>query len=447
MKTDKFNASQYILFLALVLIDIFALFLSLQLALTIRSNYFNDYLPLFNMSEISKYYWIVILSTFTLILEKIYFVRHDFWGDLKRIYKSLFFSFLAVFTVLTLTKMSDEYSRTFIILFFLLALFVLPFFKRIFKKILFKFDFFKLKIHVVAKDEAEQYISEEMEDNWYFGFKNSNENYDMVIINSKSFDMQELPKIILEYAQTTKDIYVVPYMNHLDFSHATIMDYSNIRLSAIHIENRLLNYKNIFIKYFFEKIITIFIFPFALFLHLFISLAIKLDSSGSVIFKQKRLGKNAKPFSCYKYRTMYAGGSDALLEEYLQQNPKEVSYYSKYHKYQNDPRITRVGSFLRKTSLDEFPQFYNILQGKMNLIGPRPYMLSEKKKIGKEYEQIILKVKPGITGLWQVSGRNELSFKNRVQLDSWYIQNWSLWGDFVILIKTIKVILFKVGAS
>ena len=102
---------------------------------------------------------------------------------------------------------------------------------------------------------------------------------------------------------------------------------------------------------------------------------------------------------------------------------------------------------MRKTSLDEFPQFFNILRGDMNLIGPRPYMPSEKESIGISNEELILKVNPGITGLWQVSGRNNLTFQQRVELDTWYIQNWSLWMDFVIFMKTIKVVLGKVGAK
>jgi len=436
MDTNKFNISKYILFLLLLLTDAFALLIALEVATS-----------LFHLEESSSnYYWITVLSLFTLLLEKVYFTRHDFWGDLKRIYKALFFSFLAVFTVITLTKISVDYSHSFIFVFFLLAFFTLPFFKRVSKKIIFTFNFFKLKVHVVAKGKQKTEIEEELEENWYFGFQPTSNNYDMVIINSKSFPTPELETLIQHYTNRTKDIYVIPYMSHLDFSHATIIDYSNIRLSAIHIENRLLNYKNILIKYIFEKTLTLLIFPFALFLHIFISLAIKLDSKGSAIFKQKRLGKDAKPFSCYKYRTMYENG-DEILQEYLESHPDEKEYYEEYHKYKNDPRITKIGNFLRKSSLDEFPQFYNILQGKMNLIGPRPYMLNEREKIGKVHEEIILKVKPGITGLWQVNGRNKLSFQERVQLDSWYIQNWSLWGDFVILLKTVKVVLFKVGAK
>jgi undecaprenyl-phosphate galactose phosphotransferase len=143
---------------------------------------------------------------------------------------------------------------------------------------------------------------------------------------------------------------------------------------------------------------------------------------------------------------MYENNQE-MLDEYLLKNPDEIQNYEIYCKYKNDPRITKIGTFLRKTSLDEFPQFYNILRGDMNLIGPRPYMVSEKKKIGKFNEEIILKVRPGITGLWQVSGRNELTFNQRVNLDTWYIQNWSLWMDFVIFMKTIKVVLLKVGAK
>jgi undecaprenyl-phosphate galactose phosphotransferase len=117
-----------------------------------------------------------------------------------------------------------------------------------------------------------------------------------------------------------------------------------------------------------------------------------------------------------------------------------------YHKYKNDPRITKVGHFLRRTSLDELPQIFNVFRGDMSFIGPRPYMLNEEKKIGTDVE-IILSVKPGITGLWQVSGRSEIDFVSRLNLDIWYIRNWNLWMDLVILIKTIKTVLLKDGAQ
>ena len=129
----------------------------------------------------------------------------------------------------------------------------------------------------------------------------------------------------------------------------------------------------------------------------------------------------------------------------LVDNPQEIINYEIYHKYDNDPRITKIGSLLRKTSLDELPQIFNVLKGEMSLIGPRPYMPNERSKIGNNID-IILAVKPGITGLWQVSGRNDVDFASRIVLDVWYVRNWSIWNDIVILLKTIQVVLKRNGA-
>jgi undecaprenyl-phosphate galactose phosphotransferase len=379
------------------------------------------------------------------INEKIYSIRYDFWADTKKVLKSTFLTLIIVFTLFTLTKISNNEFKTIILLYFVIASFFIPFIKRVSKKFLFLKDYFKINVKVVAKEKYQSILKKEFEDNWYLGLKVHEQNYDMVLISSKDFDIEKLESLIRKFTKRTKDIFVIPYINHLDFSQATIVDYSNVRLSAIHIENRLLNYKNLFIKYFSEKLLVLILLPFVLMVHILISILIKIDSKGSIIFKQKRFGKNAKPFSCYKYRTMYEDNQN-ILNKYLENRPDEVEYYNTYHKYKSDPRITPIGKFLRKTSLDEIPQFFNVLRGDMNLIGPRPYMLNEKDKIGKNDEAVILEVKPGITGLWQVSGRNELTFSQRLELDKWYIQNWSLWLDFVIFVKTIKVVFSKVGA-
>lgn len=443
---NKTNISNILYIIILLLADLLVIFFSLKFTLYLRTTYLLDYLPVYSGLNIQKYYWIIVVLLLVLIFEKIYFVRYDFWSDTKRIYKGLILSFVAVFTVISLSKMSADYSRAFLTLFFLVMFIFLPFFKRLLKRVLFKLDFFKQKIKIVGTSSLVDKMKEEINSNWYFGYKSVEKDYEVVVIISKNLSVERLQILIKRYSKFTRNIYIVPYMYHLDFTHTNVVDYFNIRLSAIHIENRLLNYQNIFIKYLFEKTLVILFFPFALLLHLFLAVLIKLDSKGSVFFKQKRLGKNGKNFSCYKYRSMYING-DEILKDYLAKNPDEVEYYKIYHKYQNDPRITKIGKILRATSLDEFPQFFNILRGDMNLIGPRPYMLNEKNKIGKFNEDIILEVKPGITGLWQVSGRNNLTFEERVELDKWYIQNWSLWMDFVIFMKTIKVVLGKVGAK
>jgi len=138
--------------------------------------------------------------------------------------------------------------------------------------------------------------------------------------------------------------------------------------------------------------------------------------------------------------------SDILLQEYLQEHPQERDYYAQYHKYRSDPRITPIGKVLRRTSLDELPQIFNVLKQEMSFIGPRPYMVEERDEAGEALIGI-LAVRPGITGLWQVSGRNEVDFKTRIELDIWYIRNWNLWMDATILIKTVKTVFFKEGAK
>jgi putative undecaprenyl-phosphate galactose phosphotransferase len=171
-----------------------------------------------------------------------------------------------------------------------------------------------------------------------------------------------------------------------------------------------------------------------------IAAVIKLNEPGeSIFFKQKRIGRFGKPFSCYKFRSMHKNWRK-ILDDYLAQNPAEAEHFAKFHKYEFDPRITRVGGFIRRTSLDELPQLFNVLRLEMSLVGPRPYMFYEKRQIGKNLGKIT-KVRPGLTGLWQVSGRNEISFDERVKIDCKYVDNLSVWGDIGILFRTISIVL------
>ena len=171
-----------------------------------------------------------------------------------------------------------------------------------------------------------------------------------------------------------------------------------------------------------------------------IAAVIKINEPGeSVFFKQKRIGRFGKPFSCYKFRSMHKNWRK-ILDDYLAQNPAEVEHFAKFHKYEFDPRITKVGGFIRRTSLDELPQLFNVLRLEMSLVGPRPYMFYEKRQIGKNLGRIT-RVRPGLTGLWQVSGRNEISFDERVKMECAYVDNLSIFRDFLILFRTIFVVL------
>ncbi|EGO62240.1 sugar transferase [Acetonema longum] len=147
---------------------------------------------------------------------------------------------------------------------------------------------------------------------------------------------------------------------------------------------------------------------------------------------------NGESFLCYKFRTMVVDAGKKL-EEFLEQNPDAAAEWRKDFKLKDDPRITRMGRWLRKTSLDELPQLINVLKGEMSLVGPRPIVEKEIEKYGETIHDYYL-VRPGITGYWQVNGRNDVDYDTRVQMDSWYVRNWSLWLDLVILTKTVKVV-------
>ena len=197
-------------------------------------------------------------------------------------------------------------------------------------------------------------------------------------------------------------------------------------------------YKTIkrFLDIVFSFLLIIFLIP----LFLIIGVIIKINSKGPVLYTQKRIGKNNITFSCYKFRTMHPE-ANYLLKEILIKNPNFKNEFAETRKIINDPRITKIGKFLRFSSLDELPQIVNVLKGDMSLIGPRPIVKSEIKKYGNHFKKVF-SIKPGISGLWQVSGRNKLSYNKRVELDIFYSENISFRLDIKIFIKTILVILF-----
>jgi Undecaprenyl-phosphate galactose phosphotransferase WbaP len=177
-------------------------------------------------------------------------------------------------------------------------------------------------------------------------------------------------------------------------------------------------------------------------LYVAIALLVKLDSPGPIFFRQIRLGFRDSLFQCFKFRTMYTD-ADERLEKYLESNPEARNELLAYAKLRNfDPRVTRIGRFLRTWSLDELPQLFNVLKGDMSLVGPRPYLPAERSRMGVHLPTI-LSARPGISGLWQVNGRNHLTFETRVQLEEWYVRHWGIWLDCIVLIKTLKAVLFS----
>ncbi|HIC8273816.1 TPA: undecaprenyl-phosphate galactose phosphotransferase WbaP, partial [Klebsiella michiganensis] len=175
----------------------------------------------------------------------------------------------------------------------------------------------------------------------------------------------------------------------------------------------------------------------------YISRKVKKDG-GPAIYGHERIGKGGKPFKCLKFRSMVINSKE-VLENLLANDIAAKQEWDATFKLKNDPRITKIGAFLRRTSLDELPQLFNVLRGEMSLVGPRPIITAELERYNEEVDYYLLS-KPGMTGLWQVSGRSDVDYETRVYLDAWYVKNWSMWNDVAILFKTVGVVLKKDGA-
>lgn len=176
---------------------------------------------------------------------------------------------------------------------------------------------------------------------------------------------------------------------------------------------------------------------------IYISRKVKKDG-GPAIYGHERIGKGGKPFKCLKFRSMVVNSKE-VLEQVLASDTEARAEWDATFKLKNDPRITKIGHFLRRTSLDELPQLFNVLRGEMSLVGPRPIITAELERYNDEVDYYLLS-KPGMTGLWQVSGRSDVDYETRVYLDAWYVKNWSMWNDIAILFKTIGVVLKRDGA-
>ena len=176
---------------------------------------------------------------------------------------------------------------------------------------------------------------------------------------------------------------------------------------------------------------------------LYISRQVRKDG-GPAIYGHERIGKDGQPFKCLKFRSMVINSKE-VLDDLLANDLDAKKEWNDTFKLKNDPRITKIGGFLRRTSLDELPQLFNVLKGEMSLVGPRPIITAELERYNEEVDYYLLS-KPGMTGLWQVSGRSDVDYETRVYLDAWYVKNWSMWNDIAILFKTIGVVLKKDGA-
>lgn len=381
------------------------------------------------------------------------------------ILKANLFAIMTVFAIMVITKSNIHYSRMIIFTFFALNM-LMPIWIFFIKHNFLKFKFLRKNVFVICDDVGFTNIEKWFSTDNAFGFdvkqvinissqpyRNVIKEIDSILESKKYFaavisiNKYSSSKIFYFVDHIQKDIsrvIVLPKINTIPLFNAEVINSINHKGLAFFIKNNLLNDVDKTLKTILEKILTLFIFIVTFPLLLALYLTILITTRSNPLYKQKRIGQHGRLFSVYKFKTM-VDNADEILKEILATDKQARKEYAQFCKLKNDPRVTKIGNFLRKTSLDELPQLFNIIRGDMALVGPRPILESEIETYGEFYTYYKM-VRPGITGLWQVSGRNELDFKERTKLDVWYVRNWSFQVDFTILLKTVIIVLTRKGS-
>jgi undecaprenyl-phosphate galactose phosphotransferase len=463
----------------LILSDFAAILLSFFLAYLLRLEIFPVFDPsllerpvFFHLYLEAAYMFAVWLIVFS--YEKLYTKRHSFWEEVRLLLKSNTISFFLIMVAVFLTKQEFYYSRLIIVMAWLISVLIHPVFRYLTKMLLIKLSFWEKKVIILGTSESSADLIDSIKENKILGYKavgcltdnpkkigksiagikifghldeiekwKVKTGFEDIIVTLPNVPREKLIPLMKRWELISDSIRYIPRTGDLV---STGVEVENIgKILALSVRKNMHKPWNILIKVIFEYIITTIMFLLFLPFFLIIAVAIKIDSPGPVFFIQERLGKRKKPIRIIKFRSMVQN-ADEGLKKYLQAHPKADQEWKQYKKFRTyDPRVTRVGRFLRKYSLDELPQLLNVLKGDMNLVGPRPYIAEELDET-ELVLSVLLQVKPGITGLWQISGRSSLPFKERVKIDEYYIRNWSLWLDIVILLKTIKVTASGTGA-
>jgi Undecaprenyl-phosphate galactose phosphotransferase WbaP len=240
-----------------------------------------------------------------------------------------------------------------------------------------------------------------------------------------------------------EDVSVIPAMRGVPLFGTDISYFFSHEVAMLKLRNNLRYWPSRLIKRIFDLVAALVLLILLVLPFTYIAWQIRRDG-GPAIFMHKRVGQSGREFACFKFRTMRVDAEEQL-RLLLASDPAVREEWEREFKLRNDPRITRIGQFLRQTSLDELPQLFNVIRGEMSLVGPRPVIQAELKCYGEDVDYFLL-VRPGMTGLWQVSGRNDVDYATRVYLDTWYVKNWSMWFDVAILFKTIRVVIQRKGA-
>jgi len=390
--------------------------------------------------------------------------------EMRRLTLSTSIVFL-VFTAFTFwIRIAEYFSRLLVGFSWVFALVTIPMCRWIFRVIAVKFDLWGEPVAVIGGGSQTRIITNFLLERMRFGIRpvviidNAKELVDAPVLNlalnqylSELDRMKHLQTAILVDSEMSQMLRgAILDKNSLGFKRLILISdfgwigsmgvtpYDLEGILGLEIRQNLLNKWDQRLKRIADIIVSLFVGIITLPLTIFIGLLIRLDSPGPVIYKHSRIGKEGRAITVLKFRTMVEN-ADQVLDRYLAKHPEISSEWLENQKLKLDPRVTRVGKYLRATSLDELPQLLNVLNGEMSLVGPRPIVYQEIDRYKKGYT-LYTRVQPGITGLWQVSGRTDVSYEDRIRYDEYYVRNWSIWLDIYILLRTIWTVIRREGA-
>ncbi|HDX8758460.1 TPA: undecaprenyl-phosphate galactose phosphotransferase WbaP [Klebsiella michiganensis] len=467
----------FLVSIILALSDFFSFVISLYLAIGLLSLIYSNYLQIESVTHIDGWialHWLLAfccVSWYSMRLRH-YFYRKTFWFELKEILRTLVIFAIIEIAVIAFTTWS--FSRYLWLLTWCLILILVPVARMFTKRVLDYFGYWQRDTWVIGsgKNAFEAYKAISSERNLglnIVGFIPCNDEFVAgecidsipVLENNLNWLVEKDKKtqFIVAVESTQSDIRntwlrnfmikgyryvsVIPTLRGMPLDSTDMSFIFSHEVMIFRVQQNLAKWSSRILKRLFDIIgsstIIILLSP----LLFYISRKVKKDG-GPAIYGHERIGKGGKPFKCLKFRSMVINSKE-VLENLLANDIAAKQEWDATFKLKNDPRITKIGAFLRRTSLDELPQLFNVLRGEMSLVGPRPIITAELERYNEEVDYYLLS-KPGMTGLWQVSGRSDVDYETRVYLDAWYVKNWSMWNDVAILFKTVGVVLKKDGA-
>lgn len=481
-KPVRFLSRQVICVLALVMTDLAAIAISLELAILTREHLLprlGNYLQpsTFPFAHYLFLGWLWLVPLFVFGMEGLYTRRRSLWNEVGHIFKAVALSLIAMLSAVALTQLSLFVSRMTILLTAVNLFVLLPTTRYWTKRALGALGPWRKRVLILGATEMAGLAMRGLTADPFLGYEvagllddnpnrkgkrigacngapvhilgNLSEARELmektnsrdILIAMPGLLEEKLLALVHGLQPYCDNIYLVPQLWGLPMMNLQVDGFPRERVMMLKLSNNLAKPWNGWFKRGFDLLLGTALALMALPAFIAVAILVKLDSTGPALFVQERLGYRGRNFRCLKFRTMRVDGEE-ILARYLISNPLAMEEWQKYAKLRrHDPRLTRIGGFLRRWSLDELPQLFNVIKGEMSLVGPRPYLPHELGRIGVDLDTI-LSARPGVTGFWQVSGRNQLTLEDRVKLEGWYVRNWTPWLDCIVFAKTFRVVLF-----